>query len=138
MRYLLTGLGLFLLLTLFIRAWFVKTNQAPETIVQESPTPPKDEVYTSPQIIFSGSIILKDNLLLKPVDYQEIENVVKILKKNTESQLDIYTPNNVNTAKIRHTLRTILTDQGILETQFQFLRKQFKLTNEFQILMEVK
>lgn len=138
MRYLLVGFGLFLLLTLFVRIWFIETTKPSRKIINESPLTQIDTVPSPQKPIFSGTIILKDNLLLKSVDYQEIESAIKTLRKYPKAKLDIYLPNNVDTAKINNTLRTILTDQGVLATRFQFLRKPTKLTKEFQILMQVK
>jgi len=138
MRYLLTGLGLFLLMTFFVWAWFIKTNTAPKVVINESPIALVDEIHKVPEAIYTGTIILKDNLLLKSIDYQEIEKAVNALGQHPKARLDIYPPSHVDTAKINSTLRTILTDQGVLATRFQFLRKPSKLTKEFQILLQVK
>ncbi len=135
MRYFLTGLGLFLLMTLFVRAWFIESSKPPKVVINESPIAPKDIVQKTPGVIFSGVIMLKDNLLLKSADYQEIEKAVKTLRKYPKAKLDIFTPIHVDSAKINNTFRTIFADQGILATRFQFLRKQSK---DFQILLQVK
>ncbi len=138
MRYFLTGFGLFLLMTLFVRTWYVETNRPPKVIVNESPKTLSDTSQKTPEVIFSGDIILKDDLLLKPIDYQEIEKAIVALRKYPPSKLDIFLPIGLDTSNLDNTLRTILTDQGILATRFQFLRKQAKLTKELQISLQVK
>lgn len=137
MRYLMTGLGLFLLMTLFVRAWYVKNTTPPKVVVNESPKAPKDMVFKAPAAIYSGTIILQDNLLLKSFDYQEIEKAINALHKHPETKLDISTLGDVDSTKINSILRTILTDQGVLATRFQFLRKQTTLPKGIKILLRV-
>ncbi|HHB79053.1 MAG TPA: hypothetical protein ENK85_07455 [Saprospiraceae bacterium] len=137
MRYFLTGFGLFLLMSLFVRSWYVNTSQRHDIQINQSPITPKGVVYGTPALDYEGSILLEDNYLLKYRDYEEIERVVQALRMNPEAELDVIMTAETDSAKFRRMLSTILTDQAVLETRFHFLRKPSMLTNKFQVLFQV-
>lgn len=138
MRYFLTGLGLFILLSLFVRTWYVNTNKAKEIALNQSPITQYEEDDEVPIDTFVGAIMLEENLLLKSFDYEEIEKVVKMMEFDTSASLQIYVADQLDKVKVENTLATILSDQGILATRFRFLRKPSEITNDFQVLFQLK
>lgn len=136
MRYFLTGLILFLIMAFFVRSWYVQQFNTPEKeaiILKKVNQSPEDSL----KVIFSDFFILDDNLLLKPDDYSMIARVVAVLRQKPNSKLIVSMSEALNAPKVKNTLTTILEDQGIKETRFQFLRKPSKRIDLHKVLFQV-
>ncbi len=136
MRYFLTGLILFLIMAFFVRSWYVQQFNTPEKeaiILKKVNQSPEDSL----KVIFSDFFILDDNLLLKPDDYSMIARVVAVLRQKPKTKLIVSMSEALNAPKVKNTLTTILEDQGIKETRFQFLRKPSKRIDLHKVLFQV-
>ena len=141
MRYFLSGFGLFILLTVFVRSWYIQQrNQPKEQIVtiNTSPVSLEGETNTALNSLYSDKIILEDNLLLKTTDYETLNQLVLVMHQYSESNLTVSFSENIDTAKIENIFGGILADQGVLETRIHFLRKPFKLSNGQMVLLSVQ